>query len=163
MAYACPIDVWSINPPFPRKINIEKDVYKEVNVVFTTTPTENSITTMLMAELEALFNDCSSDGWAYDRKTPAKKIAYSSVCQAKDFINYIDRVEKPMVVPYFDGSVGFEWNVENKKIISVVFKEGKQFIFSLITDDINEYGENTQSIKTQQNLMERIAGLLNNV
>lgn len=163
MAYACPINAWSVNNPFPKKINIEDSVYREVNVVFTTTPTEKSIKTRLAEELETLLIDCGSDGWAYDRKTPAKKISYLSARQAKDFINYIDEVEKPMVVPYFDGSVGFEWNVENKKIISVVFKEGKHFIFSLITDDVNEYGENTQNIKTQKDLIERITGLLNNV
>lgn len=162
MAQACCEYSFWWNKSKPSSFNIEE---KDLVILtdFTTTTIEKSKATTLAEELYDIYSECCQEGWAYDGKHPAKAIVLSSVYQAQDFIDYIENIEKPMVVPYFDGNVGFEWNIDNEKIISIVFKENKKIIFSILTSDRSEFGEYSQNIIPQQSLANRICELLNNV
>lgn len=131
--------------------------------LFTTTTVEKSINNTLAEELGDLFDECCQDGWDYDGKHPAKAISPSSINYAIGFISFLENIEKPMVVPYFDGSVGFEWNINNEIIITVVFKEDKKMIFSVLTSDRSEYGEYKNNSINKQSLSNKICELLNHV
>ena len=55
-----------------------------------------------------------------------------------------------------------EWNYEDKQI-DVMFLDNDNFIYSIISDKINEHGENLFTKDTQLNFISRISTVLKNV
>lgn len=141
------------------KTNIEPELLYWLTSSLVTTECANSVKTSLTEEIDSIYKNCKQDGWVNNKKEKSLGINYSSTLQAKEFAGYIENLEQPYVVPFANGCIGFEWNVNNK-LISVMFKSEGTYIYSIVTDTMNEYGENKQTIENQQNLFQRISQVL---
>jgi len=128
----------------------------------TTAQREKGIKSSLSDELNAISDKCKEDGWACDDNDSAKGISDVSVQQAQTFIEYIKNVPAPFVVPYYDGDIGFEWNIKNNIVISIVFTGNDQFIFSIISPSGNVYGSKLQNAENQKEFMNTISKVLMN-
>ena len=141
------------------KTFIEKDLLELFDKNFITTEKVNSVRTTLSEEIDDIYNECNYDGWANSKQDKSYAIKYRSTVQAKEFANYIEDIKQPNVIPFMNGYIGFEWNISNK-IISIVFKDNGDYIYSIITDSINDYGENKQNTENQKALSSRIFKIL---
>lgn len=150
--------------PRDKKIVLPNNEYSKLVIKFTTTACEPSTRSFLFEEIENVYTECKDSGWDNDKKNPSIGISKETVAQAKEFANFILEVEKmPAVVPYTDGNIGLEWNIDNSIIISIVFIPEKQsFIYSIITDELNEYGENLQTTENQNEFVRKISRILKN-
>lgn len=156
---------WGMQQAFypyrPAKIrtNIEPELLDRLTSSLVTTECVNSVKTSLVEEIDSIYENCKQDGWVNNKKEKSLGINYNSTLQAKEFASYIEDIEKPYVIPFANGCIGFEWNVNNK-IISIMFKSEGTYIYSIVADTRNEYGENKQTIENQQNLFQRISQVL---
>ena len=118
--------------------------------------------TILSSEIDNVYEECRYDGWTNDTKEKSKGIIYSSYINIKEFIYYLENFNlAPMVVPYKNGCLGLEWNKEDKTI-TMMFMGNNKYIYSIITNSLNEYGENDQTEENQISIINRISGLLKN-
>jgi len=121
---------------------------------------ESTPRTVLSCEVDNVFNECKNDGWADNIKEKSKGIVNSSYLDIKEFVYYLkDFNILPNVVPYKNGCLGLEWNYEDKAI-AMMFIGNSKYIYSIITDELNEYGENNQTEENQLNFIKRVSGLL---
>lgn len=150
--------------PRDKKIVLANNEYSKLVINFTTTACEPSTRSFLFEEIENVYIECKETGWDNNKKNPSSGITKETVAQAKEFANFISEIDKiPTVVPYSDGNIGLEWNIENNIIISVVFIPQKQsFIYSIITNELNEYGENLQTTENQNEFVRKISRILKN-
>ncbi len=141
------------------KTNIEPELLDRLTSSLVTTECVNSVKTSLTEEIDSIYEDCKQDGWVNNKKEKSLGVNYDSTLQAKEFASYIEDMAQPYVVPFANGCIGFEWNINNK-LISIMFKAEGSYIYSIVTDTMNEYGENKQTIENQQNLLQRISQVL---
>lgn len=141
------------------KTNIEPELLGKLTSSLVTTECVNSVKTSLTEEIDNIYKDCRQDGWVNNKKEKSLGINYNSALQAKEFASYIEDLDQPYVVPFTNGCIGFEWNINNK-LISIMFKAEGNYIYSIVSDTMNEYGENKQTIENQQNLLQRISQVL---
>lgn len=158
---ACPIVYpWGNAPTYNfLKPVLTGDLLEQLNKSFITTEKVNSIRTTLSEEIDKVYSERNYDGWANSKKEKSYAIKYFSTEQAKEFASYIENIKQPQVIPFMDGFIGFEWNFSNK-IISIVFKDNGNYIYSISTDSINVYGENKQNTENQLDLSNRIFKIL---
>ncbi len=151
-----PAALYEVNTMFePEFIKSNADKYRLTEV-------ESTPRTLLSPEIDAVFNECKNDGWADELKTKSKGILYSSYLNINEFAFYLKDVTIiPNVVPFKNGCLGFEWNY-NGACIAIVFCGNNRYIYSIITDTINEYGENYQTETNQIDLIGRITRILKN-
>ena len=153
--------IWGSYPRDKRFI-VEKTDIRSVVVNFTTTAVVNSINLTLDSIIDSVYNECSKDGWAVEKKIKAIGIKECSYIQAKKFTKYLNKVPLPNVVPCFDGYIGFSWNMDDISI-SIVFREDNQFTYSIVKNVSNHYGIITQTDAEQKHFAEIIYEELNGV
>ena len=144
---------------FLNKLRLNADLLESFDSSFITTEQTNSIRTTLSADIDRVYEECKNDGWGNLRNEKFVGLNQLSAHHAKEFACYIENIQQPNVVPYSNGCIGFEWN-SSEKIISIMFKENGNFVYSIITDSVNDYGENKQTSENQQNLLSRISSIL---
>ena len=166
MACACPLYNWGMSytrSDYSFNSITDIDYIKSFSRNSTLYPMKNSLRSILLMEIEKMYSDLQCQNWIEKLKHDYIDIKYKSYLQIKEFVHYIDKIELvPSIIPYANNCLGLEWNTKNK-IISVMFKENNTFIYSIITDDLNEYGENNQTKINQLNFINRIYGILKSV
>lgn len=162
---ACSTYLWGLPQPFYYtkpvrfKTIIEPELLEELTSSLVTTECANSVRVSLNEEIDKIYEECKQNNWANSKEEQCIGMNYNSILQAKEFASYIEDMEQPYVVPYSNGCIGFEWNINNN-LISVMFKPEGSYIYSIITDTINDFGENKQNSKNQHDLLQRISNIL---
>ena len=162
---ACSISPWGIMPQFYSakpslvKAFVEPNLLNVLTSSLVTTECANSVRTALIEEIDKIYDECKEEGWANLKKEKSLPLSYKSTVQAKEFASYIEDLPQPYVIPYVNGCIGFEWNSCNKAI-SIIFKPEGSYIYSIITNTLNDFGENTQNTANQRALFQRISQIL---
>lgn len=140
----------------------EKDYICNNYKSFQLTACDSTTRTMLLPEVEEVYHECRNNGWANSTREKSKGIIKSSYQDIQEFVSYLKDFEiLPSVVPFKNGCLGLEWNHKDKTV-DIMFSGDNKFIYSIITNDTNEYGENTQTEENQINFIKRISGILTN-
>ena len=169
MAQSCIKANWGrvYSLPETKGIFLDAECYRSVMVKFgsATTKWELSLQEILHEDIDRVFEECKYEGWSYDENEPARELNAITVNQAKEFSKYLHKIKTPKVIPYQSGNIGFEWNINNDIIISVIFnfEEQNQFIFSIITPETSECGTTKQNPHSQLEFAKRIMKELKDV
>lgn len=142
-----------------------KDSLGEILFNFIQTPTmakKISNKTYIDKTLDDLYNECKNNGWYEEEGLCAKGLSLDSINQARTFANYIDFSDKPNIVPYCDGTIGFEWH-KNNALISITFAKPNEFSYAILTPENKSWGTKTQNINNQRQIIAEFKGILNNV
>ncbi len=154
---------WTYNiKPILYEVNtfFEKNFIKSNTDNYRLIEVESTSRTILSPEIDAVFEECQKAVGVDDAKVKSESILYSSYLNMKEFAFYLKNLNVlPNVIPFKNDCLGFEWNYNNISIV-IVFCGNNKYIYSIITDTINDYGENYQTEINQLNFIDRISGIL---
>lgn len=157
MALACTQWLYT-NKDEPVKNKLDFEIYNGF-CKSSTCIEEISIKNILEEELFAIYDECKYENWDSDNALP---IPFERYEQAKQFISFIEKLPKPQITPYPNGTIGYDWKINNNDI-SVMFEKDNYFLYVILAPKSEKYGKEIQDYNNQVMFSKLLESLVNGI